>query len=54
MKKAMAKKVLAAITAAASTMSLVACGGAKAEAPAPAPEEAPAVQPATEAPAEEG
>lgn len=38
MKKAMAKKVLAAVTAAASTMSLVACGGgAAAEAPAEAP-----------------
>ena len=53
MKKPYGKKVVAAISAAAMTMSLVACGGAApAEAPAEAPSEAPAEEVA-EAPAEE-
>ena len=49
MKKPMAKKVMAAITAAAMTMSLAACGGTAAEQPAsPAPEETPDTEEVTE------
>ncbi len=49
MKKPMAKKALAAATAAAMAMSVVACGGAAPEAAAPAAEPAPAADTSSDA-----